>query len=413
VSNEVPSSADLVIVGGGVIGMALALELNRSGRDVVILDRGRLGAASTSLNAGGVRHQFYQDSNILAAKRTVAQLQRWQDEDGVDLGYRQVGYLLMYQSEGQRARLAEGVERQTALGVRTRFVDIDEIGELAPDIQTEGILGACFGPEDGYFDPPSLAARLRSLVLDSGVRVYEDTTVNGVQTGGDRITLLHTTGGAIAPGTVVNAAGAWAPALARNWGETLPIIPRRSQVFVFEDAPALAPRTPHSFDCEARFYLRAHGAEIWSGAAFKPILDQAPPSGRLEADWAEAAELARRVGERVPVLAGRSFDRAWAGVIEVTADDNPVIGPAAADNVYTAAGFSGHGMCVGIGLASSIAAELNDQAPEIPLDIYRIDRFAGDGPSRTEGLWLRERPSRIEEWLAPMPDASAVATPGR
>jgi sarcosine oxidase subunit beta len=413
VSTAVPTSADLVIIGGGIIGMSLALELTRTGRDVTILDRGRLGAASTSLNAGGVRRQFYQDANVLAAGVTIAQLQSWQYDDGVDLGYRQVGYMLMYATEGQRARLAEGVERQNALGIASRFIGLDEITELAPEVQTEGILGACFGPEDGYFDPPSLAGHLRSLVVDAGVTVCEDTAVTGVTQQGGRITALQTTGGTIAPGTVVNAAGAWAPSLARHWGEELPIIPRRSQVFVFENAPAMGEQMPHSFDTEARFYLRAHGTELWSGAAFKPILDEAPPTQDLEADWSEAQELARRIGVRFPVLAGRTFDRAWAGVIEVTADDNPIIGQAAAENVYTAAGFSGHGMCVGIGLSSSIAAEINGRDPEIALDIYRIDRFAGDGPSRTEGLWLRERPSRIEEWLAPMPDTGAVAASGR
>ncbi len=407
-TTSVPASAEIVIVGGGVIGMSLALELSRSGREVALIDRERLGAASTSLNAGGVRHQFYQDANILASSRTVEQLQRWQYEDGIDLGYRQVGYLLMYQTEGQRARLAEGVVRQNALGVGTTFIGTDEIAELAPDVQTEGILGACFGPEDGYFDPPSLAEHLRSLVLASDVQVCEDTVVTGVRLTGDRVAALQTGGGEIAPETVVNAAGAWGPSIAQLWGETLPIIPRRSQVFVIDDAPQLAPQMPHTFDCEARFYLRAHGGELWSGAAFKPILDEVPAKGELDVNWQEAEELARRVGSRVPVLEGRRFNRAWAGVIEVTADDNPIIGRGAKQNVYTAAGFSGHGMCVGIGLAASIAAEINGQTPDIPLDIYRLDRFAGAGPNRTEGLWLRERPSRIEEWLAPMPDAAPI-----
>jgi sarcosine oxidase, subunit beta len=111
------------------------------------------------------------------------------------------------------------------------------------------------------------------------------------------------------------------------------------------------------------------------------------------------------------VLAGRTFDRAWAGVIEVTADDNPIIGAGPFENIYTAAGFSGHGMCIGLGLASSITAEINGAEPEIPLDIYRIDRFAGRGPARTEGLWLRERPSRYEEWLAPTTAVAAPAGP--
>jgi sarcosine oxidase subunit beta len=408
VTDRLPRSADVVVIGGGVVGMSVALELVQSGRQVLLIDRGRLGAASTSKNAGGIRHQFYQDANILAAQETVARVRRLSAEHSLDLGYRQVGYLLMYHTEAQRARLAEGVVRQNELGVDTRFIDVDEIKTLAPDVQTEGVLGACFGPHDGFFDPPALAEALREIVLRSAVTVVEDARVTAIEVSNGRITSVTTSAGAVSPGVVVNAAGAWAPPISRLYGESLPIAARRSQVFIMENVPPLAPQMPHTFDCEARFYVRTHGVDVWSGAAFKPVLDEAPPGPGLDVDWLEATELARRIGERIPILAGRSFTRAWAGVIEVTADDNPILGWVHHDNMYSAAGFSGHGMCVGMGLAPSIAGEINHTEPPIPLDIYRLDRFAAGTPSRTEGLWLRERPSRFEEWLAPLSDATTT-----
>ena len=398
-------TADVLVVGGGVIGMSLALRLRARGLQVVIVDRARLGSGSTSRNAGGVRHQFYQDDNIHAAIATVRFLRTFHEAHGIDIGFRQVGYLLMYCSAAQRARLREGVERQNALGVDTRMVSVDDIAAIAPDVDREGLLGACYGPGDGYFDPPSLAEGLRTLVLRAGGAVLEGTAVTGVETSGDRVTAVRTVRDTITVGQVVNAAGAWAPALAAAYGETLPIAPRRSQVFVMEGGAAeLSPDLPHTFDTQSRFYVRRNGLAIWSGAAFKPFLDTAPPTQDLSPDWTEAELLARRVGGRLPALAGRSFTRAWAGVIEVTADDNPIIGFEHFTNMYLAAGFSGHGMCVGPGLAPSMAAEICGDTPEIALDGFRLARFAA-GAVKGEGLWLTERPSRFEEWAA---DAAPV-----
>ncbi|OKI63368.1 NAD(P)/FAD-dependent oxidoreductase [Micromonospora sp. CB01531] len=395
---------EVVVVGGGVVGMSVALELDAAGTDVLLVDRDRLGGASTSRNAGGVRHQFYQDANILAALETSARLRQLVAEDG-PVDYRQVGYLLLYTDDAQRDRLAEGVVRQNALGVDTRMIAPDEIAEIAPDVDLDGVLGACFGPTDGYLDPILLAAALRNRVLRSGVRVLEGTAVHRIESDGDRATGVVTAVGTIPAGTVVNCAGAWAPTLARSYGGDLPIVPRRSQVFVMADVPPLSPTMPHTFDCGSRFYVRPHQRDVWSGAAFKPILDEAPPTPGMAAEWVEAEELARRVGRRVPALAGRPFTRAWAGVIEVTPDDNPVLGWTHLANVYSAAGFSGHGICIGMGLAPSIGAEIRGGEPAIPLGIFRPQRFSDGSPAKLEGLWLQARPSRYEQWLASGPAA--------
>jgi glycine/D-amino acid oxidase-like deaminating enzyme len=154
---------------------------------------------------------------------------------------------------------------------------------------------------------------------------------------------------------------------------------------------------PHTFDCGARLYIRRNGDELWSGASFKPVLDRPPGVDGLEAEWVEAAELARRIAHRVPALAGLSFTRAWAGAIEITTDNNPIVGWTHLDNVYTAAGFSGHGICLGIGLAASICAEIQGAEPPIPLDVYRLDRFT-TGAGAAEGLWTEERATRYEQW---------------
>jgi sarcosine oxidase subunit beta len=205
------------------------------------------------------------------------------------------------------------------------------------------------------------------------------------------------------PAVVVNAAGAWAPGLAARYGDTLAITPRRSQIFVMEHTPPLARDMPHTFDSDAMVYVRIDGAGIRSGSAVKPIIPDPPPA--LEADWREADELQRRVAHRVPSLRASRFTRAWAGLIEVTADNNPILGwSGAVENVYTAAGFSGHGMCLAPGLAPSIAAEIVRESPEMPLDFYRAGRLAQPDALQHESLWLTtHRPTDIDEWVAARP----------
>jgi sarcosine oxidase subunit beta len=197
---------------------------------------------------------------------------------------------------------------------------------------------------------------------------------------------------------VVNAAGAWAPGVAALCGETLPITPRRSQIFVMEQTPPLHRGMPHTFDADAMVYVRIDGHGIRAGSGVKPLVPDPPPA--LDADWREAEELRRRVARRVPALSGSTFTRGWAGLIEVTPDNNPILGWSSLGNVYTAAGFSGHGMCIAPGLAPSIAAEVVGADPAMPLEFYRPARLSRPESLMHESLWLTDRLTDIRDFTS-------------
>ena len=397
------TTCDVLIVGGGVAGSSIAHELRGRGAAVVMVDRGRVGGASSGLNAGGVRHQFFHPPNIRAAKATIGIMRDFGDRFGVDIGFRQVGYLFLYSSEAQEARFRQAVAAQNACGVPSRLIGLDEVRALAPEVSPEGLRGGCFGPTDGYLDPRAVTEGLARAARERGARVLENAEVLSVEVSRGRATAVVTSQGRFMPAVVVNAAGAWAPGLAARYGDTLAITPRRSQIFVMEHTPPLARDMPHTFDSDAMVYVRIDGAGIRSGSAVKPIIPDPPPA--LEADWREADELQRRVAHRVPSLRASRFTRAWAGLIEVTADNNPILGwSSAVENVYTAAGFSGHGMCLAPGLAPSIAAEIVRESPEMPLDFYRAGRLAQPDALQHESLWLTtHRPTDIDEWVAARP----------
>jgi sarcosine oxidase subunit beta len=390
------AACDVLIIGAGVVGTAIAYDLRSRGVDVVLVDRGRVGGASSALNAGGVRHQFFHEPNIRAAKATIELMRRFRDEFGVDSGFRQLGYLFLYTKPRYAERFQLAVDRQSALGVPTRMVSVDDIGDIAPDVNRDGLLGGCFGAADGFMDPRAVMAGFEAGARRRGVRIVDDCEVVGIETAGDRVAAVVTSKGRFAPRIVVNAAGAWGPKVAALYGQTLPITPRRSQVFVMESTPRVSRTLPHTFDCDASVYIRVDGEGIRAGAGYKPLVPGPPPS--IEAEWTEAEELTNRIAYRVPGLAGEKFGRAWAGLIEVTPDENPLIGWSL-ENLYTAAGFSGHGMCIGPGLAPAIAADIVGAAPYIPLDMYRLDRFRPGVPLNRESLWLMERVTDFSEWV--------------
>jgi sarcosine oxidase subunit beta len=392
------TTCDVLVIGAGVVGVTVAAELTARGADVVLVDRGRVGRASSALNAGGVRHQFFHEPNIRAAQISIALMQRFKETFGVDIQFRQAGYLFLYSQEAQAERFRTAIARQNACGVPSRLIGLDEVRALVPEVSLDGIAGGCFNPTDGYMDPVAVMDGLERAARESGVRIVEDAAVHAIEVAGQHAACVRTSAGDFSPGRVVNAAGAWAPGIAALYGETLPITPRRSQIFVMERTAPLRREMPHTFDVDAMVYIRIDGDGIRAGSGVKPIVEDPPAA--LEADWRESEELRRRVVHRMPVLASSTFTRGWAGLIEITPDNNPILGWSGIDNVYTAAGFSGHGMCIAPGLAPSIAADVLGTDPPMALDFYRPARFDKPDALHHESLWLTERLSDLDQWTA-------------
>ena len=161
---------DVLVIGAGVVGTSIALELCERGFDVVLVDRGRVGGGSSALNAGGVRHQFFHEPNIRAAQATIALMQRFQETFGVDIGFRQVGYLFLYSQEAQAERFRVALARQNACGVPSRLIGLEDVHTLAPDVSLDGIRGGCFGPTDGYLDPVAVMEGFGRAARERGAR---------------------------------------------------------------------------------------------------------------------------------------------------------------------------------------------------------------------------------------------------
>lgn len=378
------TTCDVLVIGAGIAGCTVAYELAGTGARVVVAERGVVCSGSSALNAGGIRQQFSHETSVRAGMETIRRLGTFKEDFGIDPAFRQAGYLFLHDGGDSGRMLERAVRLQNSCGVPTRLVDPGEVARLVPGINVSDVQGAAFNPTDGYVDPNSMVAGFASGARARGVTILQDSPVTAMEVRGNRVVGATTGSGRIAPDVVVNAAGAWAPAIAELYGGSLPITARRSDIFVLDRTPAAGRFLPLTIDLITGHYLHSEGEGLVAGLA--ESFTVAHPPDKVGVDWDGLPLLVDRLVHRLPMLEAAKVTHGWAGFIETTPDDNPVVGWTHLDNVYTMAGFSGHGMCLAPGLASQVARELRGERPELPLDIYRLERFERGGVER-EGVW--------------------------
>jgi sarcosine oxidase subunit beta len=377
---ELPAVCDFLVIGAGIAGVSAAAALAARGATVGVAEATQVCGGSSALNAGGLRQQFSQPLNITLAQRTVGRVGALIDR-GIDLGYRQTGYLFMVSDERVVSGLQAAISTQNSLGVPTRWLSVEEIVALVPDVHPDGLLGAAFCPTDGYLDPNTLVTTIAADARAAGAVIASNTPVTGFDTAGERITSVRLrTGATVSAGAVVNCAGAWADGIARLYGASLPIIPWRSQVYVVEGAVGVTPDSPMTIDFNnGKTYFHPESATtVFAGTDAD---DACETSWRVPYDKSKADIVGERLARRFRSFENAGIRRGWAGMLEVTADENPVADWTHFDNCYTIAGFSGHGLPLAPSLAEEAAAELTGATPSLDLSPYRIDRLTGPVPS--------------------------------
>lgn len=382
-----PETFDVAIIGGGIMGAALAMELADAGRSVLLLEATGIAEGSTSRSAGGVRHQFTNDLNIELAKRTIARLEVFPEEFGVDCSFRQVGYMFLVSNEGTRSAMLAAVERQRELGCETTFLTPAEVAEMVPGIRTDDLLGASFNPRDGFLDPATVATAFARRARAQGALIRTGTKVTAIETSGARaVGLTVVDGTKYSAGVVVNAAGAWAPSIARLYGGDLPIQPWRSQILAVQDVPEQSLHYPMVIDFDAgKAYLHPEGPGLLIGMDNESA---GPVEWEPQPDWSKIPQVIETLVPRMPALENATAVRAWAGFLEITPDEEPVVGWTHLDNIYTSAGFSGHGISIAPALAAEVALEVQGLPASTDLTPYRLERFSRSG-LRPEALGMR------------------------
>jgi sarcosine oxidase subunit beta len=372
-----PDTADVVIIGAGIMGVSTAYHLARLGvRRVVVLERDTVCSGSTALASGGIRHQYANRLGIELTTHSIVTYERFEDEFGVDPHFRQHGYLLLIATEEALALARRSVELQRSLGVDVELLDAGATRRLCPYLRTDDLLGATYSPRDGYADPylctTAIAARARSL----GVAIRQQCEVRGFVRDGDRVSGVVTPSGTVGAAAVVIATGAWSGVVGRLGGVEIPVVPHRRHKFATAPFPAdtIPAATPFIIDPHSGFSLRREGEGLLLGGG-RP---DEPSSFSTEVDRTLEPRVIERAVHRAPALADARLMRGWAGLYEMTPDQTGIVSAVPdVDGLYVIAGFSGHGFMHGP-IAGQLMAEIVTSGEARTMDARPLDlaRFA-------------------------------------
>jgi sarcosine oxidase subunit beta len=339
-TEPLPDRAEVVVIGGGVMGVSIAHHLAEAGvDDVLVIERDTLGSGSSAKPVGGVRATFSDANNVLLGQRSLDAFESFEQRLGVPIGLQQVGYLFLCRSADELAAVEQSVALQNRLGCASRMIDPAEAAALNPFLDPSPLLGASFSPRDGYAEPARVIAGYAAAARRLGVRLVEHTEVLDVDTdaaGRHRVGTQH---GHVSAGTVVIAAGAWSTALGVMLGVHLPVQPVRRQIGLTAQRAEPHPTVPFTLDLSTTLYFHNHGHGMLLGIS-NP--DEEPgPCREFSFGWTRAFDAAAAVV--APALAHQRLVGGWAGLYENTPDHNALIGRAGSGSVLYATGFSGHG----------------------------------------------------------------------
>ncbi|MEP6491223.1 MAG: FAD-binding oxidoreductase [bacterium] len=369
------TSADVVVIGGGIMGASTAYHLAKRGcTNVVVVEAGEMfGLGSTGLNAGGIRYQFATAVNVELSKLSIAMMERFAGEMDQEVGLRRCGYLFMLDSETDLEQFRKNVALQNAHGVPSRIVSPSEIAALAPEVDITGIIGGSWCPQDGLVDPNGLLQGYVSHARRLGATMLTGTAATAIDVSGGRVRRVVTSAGAIETPTVVIASGPWSAQVGAMAGVELPILPIRRQIAVTAPIPGLRSDFPFVIDFSRALYFHKEGAGILTGMS-----NREEPAGfdtSVDQDW--RLHHLENAMQRLPLLGDAEISAEWAGLYEVTPDDQPILGRMPqVEGLVVCAGFSGHGLMHGPGAGLLMAEEILDgRASTIDIDPLRWERF--------------------------------------
>jgi sarcosine oxidase, subunit beta len=374
---SLPTRADVVVIGGGVIGLSAAYHLAASGvRDVVLVEKDEFGSGSTCKAAGGVRAQFSDAVNVELGLRSLRTFETFREEFGQEIDLHQVGYLFLLDRPEHVELFEKSVSLQNELGVPSRMIEVAEAKRLSPCIDAEGLLAAAYSPTDGHCTPESVVLGYATAARRAGAGLLRDTAVEGIEHDGQTIRTVRTTRGTIRTEVVVCAAGAWSGAIARMAGVELPVEPLRRQVLITEPIDGLDPRTPFTIDFGTSFYFHGEGPGLLLGMSDP----DETPGFKLQRDDAWLPRLGAAIERRAPAIAEVGIASGWAGLYEETPDHNAVIGEAdEVSRFLYATGFSGHGFLMGPAVGEVVRDLYHGHKPVVDVSGLDVRRFRDSG----------------------------------
>ena len=372
-------TADVVIIGSGIVGSSVAYHLAEAGcTNVLVVEReAHQGKGSTGKSMGGVRAQFATTITIQMSRYSIDFFATFDEQLGYPADYRPHGYLFCATSERHLGYLKANRERQLALGVKNvELISREDIVKILPQLRIDDVIGGTYCPTDGFVDPHSVMMGFMMKARERGVRLWLNTKVTGIEVNNAQVTGVTTTRGPVSAPIIVNAAGAWAAEVALLAGAELPVEPLRRQLVPTEPFAGLPKRFPMVIDMSTGFHFRREGKGIllaWNDP-------EETPGFKTDFDASFIEKILTRAASRVPCLADAEVNprRAWAGLYEMTPDHHAIIGPAPnVKGLFFVNGFSGHGV-MHSPASGRITSDLilHGRSDLIDITLIGLERFA-------------------------------------
>jgi sarcosine oxidase subunit beta len=376
----VPKTADVVVIGGGIIGAASAYQLARLGQKVILVERDFLCAGSTGRCICGIRQQFSTELSIKTAMESVALYASMEEELGETVEWYPGGYLFLAHTEEMKARYLHVIPLQQKLGLPVEFISCDDVRKVVPAINPEGILGAAYCTTDGQANPFLVVNAYAHAVRRLGGEIMCGAEVVEFERDHERVAGVHlASGDRIAAPAVLDAAGPWAGEIAEMVDIELPLAPDRHEALVTEGVDQMLEPMLVDYRPDGCYFLQTIGTGHFIGCYTPPEIVPGTDTG---SSLEFLQEMPRRMVRLLPALKDIKMLRQWAGSYTMTPDGSPLVGATQVPGFYVAAGMSGHGFMLGPMIGKLVAELVVIGETSIRMDEFRLERDF----SRTEAM---------------------------
>jgi sarcosine oxidase subunit beta len=368
--------ADTVVIGGGIIGTAVAFELARrkTGRVILVEREKLLGTGATSRCAGGIRAQFSSEINCRVSQLSEHIFMNFEAEVGVPALYDQVGYLFCLTEPAHVEAFRRDLAMWQRLGLPAVWLSTEEIHRRLPELETSDVLGGTFCESDGLADSGEFMTAYEKQARRHGVTILSGQAVTGLATAAGRITAVKVGDTQIETARAINCAGPYAAEIGRFVDLDIPIVPLKRQICKTAPLEWVRADLPMIVDMGSGLYTHKESGGMlmgWADPSVRPGYDQST-------DAAYTDEIILRALARLPLLETAAIASSWGGLYETTPDHHAIIGPVRdLEGFWICAGFSGHGFMHAPGAARLLAEWIADGRPSIDLSPLGFDRFAG------------------------------------
>jgi len=376
------ATADVVIIGGGIVGVCCAYYLSREGLTVHLVDRGVLASGASGSCEGNILQWDKPPGIMLQLGQAGAALyEELADELPFDIEYVKKGSILVVEQPEGLAGSQELVRTMQKEGVPCEFLDVRELRELEPNL-AEDLAGGAVFPDDAQVQPMLAVFAIAQAARGCGAVIHTFAEVKGIEAANGRITAVDTSVGRIATETVVNAAGVWSKAVGEMVGVTVPVRPRKGHIVVTEPVANVVQRkmmeAGYTSTVESDDSALAIAAVVEHTASGNILLGSSREIVGI--DRSVNAEVIRRIIERAirffPCLASIHAIRTYAGLRPFTPDHVPVIGECdALKGFYVATGHEGTGICMGPITGKLVTQMITGQSPDLPVAELLPGRF--------------------------------------